>query len=359
MEEYINNDDKNERRKKQEYLIKHIIEGSYDPDAFSNFLNHEKPDGQNIDNWNLEELETMVHLFKKTAHQQDLDVALHYKLQEIELNDDEKAIYVNRIRTQKRKKTILSGNEAYILVSNIDIVDGGIFSGKFLCFHVEAPVMDIKVRRTEAEFRWLHESLIREFPGVPTPPLLKLSDKFQDVGVLQQYKKFYEKYLNECMRHPELRNSLAFEAFMTSQSKEEFTLKTKEISKYLKQNVLLEKGLTKKTLDSMSADPLELLPTSVGHVDLKISQILKRHFSSVEGQYVQYDSIFDKIEKLSLDYQKYFSRLIAVNKKMKEALLEMQSTAIKFNSAKEVKLKTNLVEDGVYSTVSTYFDNYG
>jgi hypothetical protein len=156
-----------------------------------------------------------------------------------------------------------------------------------------------------------------------------------------------------------LRGSVAFEAFLTSQSKEEFTLKSKEVSKYLKQNVLFEKNFTKKTLDSMSLDPLELLPTTSGHADVKISQILKRHFASVDGQYVQYDAIFDRIEKLSLDYQKYFTRLIAVNKKMKEALLEMQSTAIKFNSVKEVKLKTNLVEDGVYSSVSTYFDNYG
>jgi hypothetical protein len=53
MEEFINNGHLNEQKKKQEYLIAHIINGSYDPDAFSDFLDQEKKDGQNIDNWNL------------------------------------------------------------------------------------------------------------------------------------------------------------------------------------------------------------------------------------------------------------------------------------------------------------------
>ena len=219
MEEYIINDDKNERRKKQEYLIKHVIEGDYDPDDFSSFLNGEKPNGQNIDNWNLEELETMVGLFKKAYKVKDLQMIMHQRLEDIELNDDEKTVYLKRITTPLKKKTMLTDKEVYIVISNIDIVDGGIFYGKSLCFHMDIPVLDIKVRRTETEFRWLCESLAKEFPVVPLPPLLKLSERYSDFGVLPQYKKFYEKFLNDCVRHPELRNSLALEVFLACQSK--------------------------------------------------------------------------------------------------------------------------------------------
>jgi len=359
MDEYIQNDDRNERRKKQEYLIRNIIEGNYDPDAFSEFLNQEKHDGQNIDNWNLEELETMVGLFKKAYKVKDLQMIMHQRLEDIELNDDEKTVYLKRITTPLKKKTMLTDKEVYIVISNIDIVDGGIFYGKSLCFHMDIPVLDIKVRRTETEFRWLCESLAKEFPVVPLPPLLKLSERYSDFGVLPQYKKFYEKFLNDCVRHPELRNSLALEVFLACQSKEEFTMRTKEIAKFFKKNILFEKNMTKKGFDYLNTDVLEVMPNISAHIDLKISHILKRHFASVDGQYFQYDAVFDKIEKLSFDYQRHYNKLILVNKRMKESFFELQNIAIKYNTLKEVKLKPNLVEDAVFSSISTYFDNYG
>ena len=359
MEEYIESDERNERRNKQEYLIKNIIESKYDPEAFSDFLSRQKEDGHDIDNWNIEELETMVALFQREFTRNDANEKLQRRLEDLELSDDEKVLYANRIATTKKKRTILFSNKFAIVISNIEIVDGGIFFGKSLCFHIDIPQIDLKVRRTEPEFRWLYDSLGREYPFVALPPLFRLSDRFAEPGVIAQYKKYYEKFLNECVRHPELKNALALEIFLVCQSKEEMTMKTKEIAKYYKHNILLDKYFGKKTFDALEKNPLEAFPTVAGSIDLKLSYVLKRHFATVDGQFPQYSQLYERIERLSDEYQKHYSKLIDVNKQLRESLTELQNTAIKFNSQKEFKLKANLIEDAVYGSIANYFDNFG
>jgi hypothetical protein len=57
---------KQETRKKQLYLKNNIMTSGYDPDDFATYLEEEKEGGIDIENWTLEELETVVHLFKKS-----------------------------------------------------------------------------------------------------------------------------------------------------------------------------------------------------------------------------------------------------------------------------------------------------
>ena len=57
---------KKETRKKQLYLKENIMGAGYDPDDFATYLEEEKEGGIDIENWTFEELETVVHLFKKS-----------------------------------------------------------------------------------------------------------------------------------------------------------------------------------------------------------------------------------------------------------------------------------------------------
>lgn len=53
------------RKSKQQYLQKNILDNDLDAYEFSDFLGTQKLDGENIDNWNLEELESQVEYFKQ------------------------------------------------------------------------------------------------------------------------------------------------------------------------------------------------------------------------------------------------------------------------------------------------------
>lgn len=59
---------KTEVTKKQNYLKNHIITMGYNPEDFAIFIENEKEDGINIENWTLEELETIVELYRKSKN---------------------------------------------------------------------------------------------------------------------------------------------------------------------------------------------------------------------------------------------------------------------------------------------------
>lgn len=359
MEEYILKDDEKERKKKQEYLIKNVIQIGLDPDLFANFLQNEKTDGAMIDNWTQEELETMVSLFKRTCQTTDREMEKEYKLEGIELDDQDGAIYVKRIASQPRPQTKISQSEIYVQISNQEIVDSGIFYGKSVFFHLEIHPNGLKIRRTESEFKWLYESMVKEFPTIPIPPLVKIIDKTYSPETLKLYKKFYEKFINDCLRHQELRKSMALDSFLSCLSKEELTIKQKEIANYFKSKITIEKSLPFKSLPTTGIEYLKSYPSNHGYNTLKISQILKQHFACAENQYNNYDAVFEKLEKINLEVEKAYKRLLSANQNLKEVFLELQKISIKSSSGKLIRPKSSLVEDSVFSSISKYFESSG
>ncbi len=55
-------------------MIKNIIQEGFDSNGFSEFMNQERMGGCNIDFWTLEELETMVVLYKKNQSKQNPNI---------------------------------------------------------------------------------------------------------------------------------------------------------------------------------------------------------------------------------------------------------------------------------------------
>lgn len=73
MEEFLVQVEEDNRKRKQDYLRKNIIEAGYKAEEFGEFITAQKHEGENIDNWTFDELETMVALFKKTSINQSFE----------------------------------------------------------------------------------------------------------------------------------------------------------------------------------------------------------------------------------------------------------------------------------------------
>ena len=86
-------------------------------------MNQEKSGGGNIDTWSLEELETMVVLFKRQLQTVQPEASLLFRLEDLELNDDEKGIYAKKIQTSQKTRTKISQTQAYIFVSQVEVVN--------------------------------------------------------------------------------------------------------------------------------------------------------------------------------------------------------------------------------------------
>lgn len=80
----------------------------------------------------------------------------------------------------------------------------------------------LKVVRLKSDFKWLVQMLGIEFPFVPLPPLVHLQDKTYEQQTLKLMKVYYERFLNEVMKHPMLRTSLALEIFLTEVTQKQF-----------------------------------------------------------------------------------------------------------------------------------------
>lgn len=88
-----------------------------------------------------------------------------------------------------------------------------------------------KVKRRPSDFQWLFKILEREFPGSFIPPVYKTGEKVFDEATLVEQMIIFKKFLDDCLNNPEIRLSLALEAFLAIPHYEEFKEKKKELDK--------------------------------------------------------------------------------------------------------------------------------
>jgi hypothetical protein len=346
-----------ERKRKQEYLKSTILQSDFDPEHFSAFMMQERTDGEQIDNWTIEELETMVALYKRHLRSRQPDLDLQYKLEDIELNDEKAAVYAKRVDTARRTPTLLSTTRQTIKIRKIDVIEGGFFYGKSLAFDLFLYPSKTTVIRSEDQFRWLYETLGLEFPQSIIPPLTKVISKTFDDDSLRLYKYYYERFLNEVAAHKDLRYSLALDNFLKCRSKEELDVKRTEIEGFIRRNILLERNLTKKKFDGLTQNPLVLYPTPEGKMVLKISQTLKSHFVNSDLKLGTYDMTFEKMEKVAEEYDRAFKRLVRATDSYRELIREMQTTAEKYNASKQAKYAACVTEEVVLGSVAAFLSH--
>lgn len=100
MESMNNNNNISNNLKKQEILKKEIIDKNLDKDAFLDFCIQKKENGDDLDNWTLEELKETIDEFSKSDVQNKLNEKNDKKKKKViktEINEDDK---LNEIEEQ-------------------------------------------------------------------------------------------------------------------------------------------------------------------------------------------------------------------------------------------------------------------
>lgn len=100
-------------------------------------------------------------------------------------------------------------------------------------FYIHAKELNSKVKRRPSDFEWLAQILQKEFPGYLIPPVFKTQEKLTDDATVVEQIFIFKKFLDDCLQNPELRYSLALEAFLMVQNYEEFKDKKKELDRTL------------------------------------------------------------------------------------------------------------------------------
>lgn len=139
-----------EIEKKQNYLIKNIIEKGEDAEKFSDFLASKKENGRDISNWTYEELIITVDEYKSKNRTKTVFLTLFNN--------------IKKVNSEKMEQTEFSKLEDPSI--NIKkVITKGIFSTS-VSYSLNVSPINLTIERTDLDFIYLRNSLRVELPLV-------------------------------------------------------------------------------------------------------------------------------------------------------------------------------------------------
>jgi len=241
----------NEVKEKQEFLRIHILEKGYDADEFMEFLETLRGEkGLKIENWSKNDLIDAVNQFIMMNPEPNNMIKIQKNNNGEknnsfeELNENENDINVNNninnqildrefLQCKLTEKNGISAEENLIIkISQPKVVEGNFFSKSYITYLVETNPLGFQVRRRFNDFIWLHDILKSLYINSVVPPLNRKNSIYslRDTQIAKRIRTL-ERFINEILVHPLLRNSQIFYDFITMIDDKDFLRKKEEYGK--------------------------------------------------------------------------------------------------------------------------------
>jgi hypothetical protein len=177
----------NSEKDKQEYLFKEVIQKNYDPEQFQEYLLNAKPGGDDLDNWSMTELATVVTNFQKMCSKEgkeekkspEVDKDMEHRKSIIDRYIDDESITKSNYKEQEQfgenslsesfnqllhctaitPSSLLTANNVNVSVFKFDKKEGGIFEQSYVCYYIQTTVINKTVDRRYSDFEWLKATL--------------------------------------------------------------------------------------------------------------------------------------------------------------------------------------------------------
>ena len=312
-------EENNEVKEKQEFLRIHILEKGYDADEFMEFLETLRGEkGLKIENWSKNDLIDAVNQFimmnpepnNIIKIQKDNNGEKNNSFEE--LNENENDINVNNninnqildrefLQCKLTEKNGISAEDNLIIkISQPKVVEGNFFSKSYITYLVETNPLGFQVRRRFNDFIWLHDILKSLYINAVVPPLNKKNSIYslRDTQIAKRIRTL-ERFINEILVHPLLRNSQIFYDFITMIDDKDFLRKKEEYSKIN----IPKKAEDIKTLSgeiniSVNYDK-EQYAEKIKTVSESNEEIMKRLIKEYKYLNTQLNNVIMKIKKIN------------------------------------------------------------
>ena len=345
-------DNMDEIQAKQSLLQSEIIEKNYDKTAFINFCLSKKENGDDLNNWTLDELTEIVREFVNSQNQNQQEPQTDAPQnegqkgeQEIKKEDIEKMEKFNAeepknfkervIECRKLEKTQLNDNKLVITVRNPKEMDGGVFGKNYVVYEVQTDPFGWVVLRRFSDFDNLRKLIAKHFPSFYVPPLpnKKMGNRRFEPDFLEKRMKFLNLFINNLVQSESFKSSEILIAFLSYQDRGKFDSKFKEYTTQQPSAYVEEY----KTLDgkvTISHDEgNEKYFTNINKYFRLQGQILDRLNFSLKMFYNNMNQVIDSLK----DVQKNFEILHVLNTR--------------------VLMKQTITKS--YEEMSCFFKNYG
>ena len=223
---------------KQTLLQTEIIEKNYDKTAFINFCLSKKENGDDLNNWTLDELTQIVKEFVSTQNQaaaqnepsseqspeggQKEGEAQEIKKEDIEKMEkfnaeDSKNFKEKVIECRKLEKTQLNDKKLIITVSNPKEMDGGVFGKNYVLYEVKTDPFGWVVLRRFSDFDNLRKLIAKHFPSFYVPPLpnKKMGNRRFDQDFIVKRMKFLNLFINNLVQSESFKSSEILVSFLS------------------------------------------------------------------------------------------------------------------------------------------------
>ena len=240
-------DNMDEIQAKQTLLQTEIIEKNYDKTAFINFCLSKKENGDDLNNWTVDELTEIVREFVNSQNQAQASTELRTnepkgegQEQEIKKEDIEKMEKFNAeepknfkekvIECRKLEKTQLNENKLVITVRNPKEMDGGVFGKNYVLYEVHTDPFNWVVLRRFSDFDNLRKLIAKHFPSFYVPPLpnKKMGNRRFDQDFILKRMKFLNLFINNLVQSESFKSSEILVSFLSYEDRGKFESKFKE-----------------------------------------------------------------------------------------------------------------------------------
>ena len=340
-------------QQKQILLQTEIIEKNYDKTAFINFCLSKKENGDDLNNWTLDELREIVTEFVSTQTQAQTETqnveaqtpeVKAGENQEIKKEDIEKIEKFNAeesknfkekiIDCRKLEKTQLNDQKINITVSNPKEMDGGVFGKNYVLYEVKTDPLGWTVSRRFSDFDNLRKLIGKHYPSFYVPPLpnKKMGNRRFDQDFIIKRMKFLNLFINNLVQSEAFKASEILVAFLSYEDRGKFDSKFKEYTTQQPSSYVEEY----KTLD--------------GKVTISHDEGNEKYFTNINKYFRLQGQILDR---LNFSLKMFFNNMNQVAESLQDVQKNFEILHV-LNT--RVLMKQTITKS--YEEMSCFFKNY-
>ena len=345
IKEYVNlqKQKKEDIIKKNKLLEEEIIVKNYDKTAFLNFCTSKKENGDDLNEYTYEELESVIKEFVASQKPEQAEEKKEEnkskpkteQVEKIENNaEEDKNVNEKKITCKKLELTELNDKEVTVIVSNPTTVEGGVFGKTYIKYVITTQPFGWKVERRYSDFDTLRKLIQKYYPSFYVPPLpqKKIVKKFDD-SFIQDRMKFLNKFINNIVKNVSFKAFEILHSFLSYTERGKFESKIKEYQTRTP-SIYVEEY---RTID--------------GTITLSLGEKNEPYFQNISKYFGVQENILDKLN----------SNLKALNHNMKLVQQSVEEVQKNFEVLHvlntKVMMKVNITK--TYEELNKFFKDLG
>ena len=345
---------------KQNLIKSTIIDKNYDKNAFFNFcMNKKKEGGDDLANWTIEELNSVINEFieeqnkilsnnqlreEQYRRQREMAQNIHLNMGDIHQNYQEPQKPQNlssiEFNCNVLPKSFLNGKQVKVIIQNPKPIEMGFFSSNYIVYEIKTNILPDKVNwlvnRRYSDFINLRTALQNLFPNNLVPPLpgKKMGGRRFEIDFVSKRMHFLNEFLSNVVAIEEFKSSDILVSFLSMADRTQFEYKMKEAS-------------------NIPAPPLyiEDVKTLTGKVKIFIDNSLNdQYFGNVQNYFKLQNQL---LEKLNEDLKFFY-------KMMNAAVTNLENVQKDFEFLHLLNSQVHMKEDIVksYDQFGFFFKNW-